>query len=195
MSKREIYFWPNYSKYNFNDVKIRTELSYTKKLIEIFSSLFDGLNYDDLINYEEIKYIDENINDKNIINIYKKANFNLEEKEKDTLNLIEDHLNKFIECFEIKNTLKDEYIPFLNDFEKILKGQDLNYINEIAYLHQNILTEINLLFDNFNNILNEQLSFRNGYDYYSINNDYFESVYENYSSQIEICFNFYKKNT
>ena len=74
-------------------------------------------------------------------------------------------------------------------------GQDLNYINEIAKLHQNILTEINLLFDNFNNILNEQLSFRNGYDYYSINNDYFESVYENYSSQLEICFNFYKKNT
>ena len=93
----------------------------------------------------------------------------------------------------MKNTLKDEYIPYLNDFQKILMGQDLNYINEIAELHQNILAEIKLLLDNFNNILNEQLSFRNGYDYYSINNDYFESVYENYSSQIENCFNYYNK--
>ena len=183
----------NYSKYNFNVVKIRTELSYTKKLIEIFSSLFDGLNYDDLINYEEIKYIDKNINDKNIINIYKKATYNLEEIEKDTLNLIEEPFEEFIESFEMKNTLKDEYIPYLNDFQKILMGQDLNYINEIAELHQNILAEIKLLLDNFNNILNEQLSFRNGYDYYSINNDYFESVYENYSSQIENCFNYYNK--
>ena len=60
----------NYSKYNFNIAKLRTEISNSKKLTEILEQLFDDLNYNNLIDSNEINKIDDITNNTNILNIF-----------------------------------------------------------------------------------------------------------------------------
>ena len=60
----------DYSKYNFDIVKLRTGIYYTKKLLENIENLFEEINYNSLINIDEIIYYDKILNNKNIIYIY-----------------------------------------------------------------------------------------------------------------------------
>ena len=57
----------NYSKYNFNVVKFRTGISNSWKSPELFDSLFDDLDCDNVINSKEIIEIDDMISNKNLL--------------------------------------------------------------------------------------------------------------------------------
>ena len=57
----------NYSLYNFNIVKLRSEIYFTKTLIEKIDNVFDDFNFNDIINSEKINEYDSILNDKNIL--------------------------------------------------------------------------------------------------------------------------------
>jgi len=65
----------NYSKYNYNILKIRTGIYYTKALFENLDEIFDDLNMEDLISINQINYYDNLLNDKNILSFYNETNY------------------------------------------------------------------------------------------------------------------------
>ena len=186
----------NYSRYNFNIIKLRTEISYTKRLIEKFYSLFDDLNYKNIINFNQINQIDQidqYSNNKNILYIYNETLYKLNEIKKEGLLLIEEPFEELVQFFQKKSTLENEYMPFFYDFEKLLKYENNYYKNNITELNKKILDNIYNLLDKFNKTLYLQTLLKNNYDYYSLNHYYFESIYNYYYSLLKNCFDKYKQ--
>jgi len=183
----------NYSKYNFNIIKLRTEISYTKRIIEKFYSLFDDLNYKNIIDFNQINQIDKYTNNKNILLIYNETSYKLNEIKNDGLFLIEEPFEEFVHFFQIKSTLENEYMPFFYDFEKLLKYENNNYKNNITEHNNKILDNIYNLLEKFNQTLYLQTLLKNNYDYYSLNHYYYESIYNYYYSLLKNCFDKYKQ--
>ena len=120
-TKEKIMNRKNYSLYDFNIVKLRTGLYYTKNLIENIDMIFDNINYNNLINIEQINTIDKYLNDKNILYIYNESLFKLKEINNNVINFMDEPYQNFIEQFIKKYTFENDILPFYNDFEKILK--------------------------------------------------------------------------
>jgi hypothetical protein len=163
----------NYSKYNFNIVKFRNGISNSRKFPELFDSLFEDLNYDNIIDSEEIKSIDDTINNKNMLAIYNKTNFKLKEIKKEFHSMIQETFDDFSKEFLNKTPeLTGNYWEFLKEFKNVLNYGDVLYNNNITEANNLLNDSINKLLENFNSTLYESIcNITNSsyYDYYSFN--------------------------
>ena len=177
----------NYSKYNFNIVKFRTGISNSRKYPELFNSLFDDINFDNIIDNQTIIDIDEVINYKNFLNIYNVTKVKQKEIKKEFLYFIAETLEEFDDEFINKTSeLTSNYWEFMNLYKKnILNFEDIFYDDNISKTINNTLININDYFDNFNITLYNSINI-SGYDYFSLN---LMSIFDNYFSFIENIFN------
>ena len=183
----------DYSKYNFNIVKLRTEIYFTKTLLENIDNLFEDINYNNIISSDRINKYDLILNDKNFIYIYNETKNKLKSIQKETLPLLQDTVEIFLEDFKYKYNIDNEILIFYKNIENILKYTSPNFKNYIYDYQTKVLNNIYLLINYFNETLFEQLSLRNSYTYYNINKQYFLSIYQYYFSLINNCFNKYKE--
>ena len=183
----------NYSEYNFNIVKLRTGIYYTKTLSENIDKLFDNLDFNNLMNEQKIKMIDDSINDKNILNIYNSSLFKLNEINRESKLLLSEPLEYFLEDFQNIYTFQYDFLPFYDDIKKILKYEHEDYIRNVTIKNNNTLNKIYLILEDFNQTLFKQISLIKKYDFYNINKNYFKSSYFNYSLLIQKGFNIYKE--
>ena len=121
----------NYSLYNFNIVKLRSEIYFTKTLIEKIDNVFDDFNFNDIINSEKINEYDSILNDKNILYIYNESKNQLKNIKNENLPLMEEAFEEFIEEFKFTYNLETEIIPIYNNFEQIFKFTNKLYNNYI----------------------------------------------------------------
>ena len=181
-----------YSKYNYNIVKLRTGIYYTKKLMENIYSLFDEFNFQNLININKIISYDELLNDNNIFHIYNETNYILSQINKESILTLEEVLENFYEDFEEQYTYKNDYLPFFEKFKKIITFQN-NYFNgNITYIINDTLRFSISFLNEFNETLFKQISLISNYDYYNFNQTYFKKMYTFYKSLLDECFKDYK---
>ena len=186
----------NYSKYNFNVVKFRTEVSNSRKFPELFNSLFDDINYNNILESKEIIEIDDIINNKNFLFIYNKTKNKSKKIEDEFLSMInetfEDFGNKFL--FNTKE-LTNNFWEFMDSYKVILNNKNTMYNNNISEINNNILESINNSLANFNSTLYDSLSVINisEYDYYSIEYDKYKKYFDDSFSLLEDSFNTYIK--
>ena len=184
----------NYSKYNFNVVKFRTEVSNSRKFPELFNSLFDDINYNNILDSKEIIEIDDIINNKNFLFIYNKTKNKSKKIEDEFLSMInetfEDFGNKFL--FNTKE-LTNNFWEFMDSYKVILNNKNTMYNNNISEINNNILESINNSLANFNSTLYDSLSVINisEYDYYSIEYDNYKKYFDDSFSLLEDSFNNY----
>ena len=183
----------DYSEYNFNIVKLRTGIYYTKTLSENIDKLFDNLDFKNLMDGQKIKMIDELINDKNILNTYNSSLFKLNEINRESKLLLSEPLEYFLEDFQVKYTFQNDFLPFYDDIKKILKYQHEDYIHNVTIKNNNTVNKIYLILEDINQTLFKQISLIKKYDFYNINKNYFKSAYNNYSLLIKKGFNIYKE--
>jgi hypothetical protein len=79
----------DYSELNFNAYKLRSSLYYSKNMIKNLYKLFEGFNFDDIINYDFINYLDEIMNDKSFLELYNKSNLKLNQINNETYIILE----------------------------------------------------------------------------------------------------------
>ena len=190
ISKKE--FDPNLSKYNYNIVKLRTGIYYTKDLIENIYLLIDFLNIKNLISIEKINNYDNLINSKNIFHIYNETNYMLDSKNKESVNFLKEYLEYFHEDFKNKYSYKNDYFPFIEKFKEILNLKNDNFNNNITLINERVLNNSLFILDLFNGTLSEQLALRFNYDLYNFNETYFQEIKIYYNSLLEQTFIYYK---
>ena len=100
----------DYSIYNFNIVKLRTGLYYTKNQIKLIDNIFDSINCNNLINNEQINKNDEVLNIKNILYIYNEILFKLNEINKESDLIIDEELEIFLKDLKINISFIKEYL-------------------------------------------------------------------------------------
>ena len=126
----------NYSKYNFNVVKFRTEISNAKRLPEMIKQLIESLNYSNMINPNTIIEIDELINNKNILDILVKTKEEIKKIKNNTISSNQEDFDSFWNTFMNKDgNLTNNYLPLLNLFKEILLGENVfcnNHIEETS---------------------------------------------------------------
>ena len=183
----------NYSKYNFNVIKLRTQISNSRKFPEMFNQIFDDLNYNNIIDSDQINEIDNLINKKNILRIYKETTFKSQEIKNHFFILTEETFNDFCNDFVGKITsLTSEFWPVLDMYKNILNFRNISYNNNISKLNENLINNTDILLDEFNKTLfrsvgNLMMNI-NKYQYYSID---FSPIFNNYFLKIEDSFNNY----
>ena len=168
-----------YSKYNYNIVKLRTGIYYTKKIIENIDSLFDEFNFQNLISTDKIMCYDELLNDNNIIHIHNETNYLLNQINKESLLILEELFELFNEDFEKQYTYKNDYLPLFKQFKKIITFQNKYFNDNITYTNNDIL---NYSISLFNETLFKQISLISQYDYYNFNQTYFKQIFFFYES-------------
>ena len=178
-----------YSKYNYNIVKLRTGIYYTKKIIENIYSLFDEFNFQNLISIDKIMCYDELLNDNNIVLIHNETNYLLNRINKESLLILEELFELFNEDFEKQYTYKNDYLPLFNQFKKIITFQNKYFNENITYTNNDI---INFTISLFNETLFKQISLISHYDYYNFNQTYFKEIFFFYNSLIDKSFKDYK---
>ena len=183
----------NYSKYNFNTVKIRTEIYFMKTLIEKIDNILDDINYNDIINSNKLKEYDEITNDKNIIEINKETKNLLKEIQKENLFLLEETFELFTNSLKHYITLDNEIQPFFNIFEEIIKNINKNYTSYVNEYNDKVINEISIIFNDFKTIFNKQINLKKNYDAFNIKKEKFNEIYEKYNKDIENNFNIYKE--
>ena len=119
----------NFSEYNFNTVKIRSEIYFTKTLIEKIDSTLDEMNYDNIINKDKINEFDLILNDKNILNIYNETKYKLKEIQDANLYMLDEPFELFMNSIKDHYNLENEILPFFNKFEEIISNKNTNYSN------------------------------------------------------------------
>jgi len=182
----------DYSKYNFDIVKLRTGIYYTKKLLENIENLFEEINYNSLINIDEIIYYDKILNNKNIIYIYNETNYKITQINKEILSYIIEPFEYFFSTLQTKYSYKNDYLPFIQQFKEIITFENKNYNNNITYTNNEIIKNVFSILDLIDDILLNQSALKYKYDYYNINETYFKDMHIYYSSLITNIFNEYK---
>ena len=175
-----------YSKYNYNIVKLRNGIYYTKKLIENWNSLLDNFDYLNIINVDKINKADIILNDKNIIHIYNNTNYKLDQLNKESILLVDEIFEEFIDEFKNKYTFKDDYLPFIQIFIEIIDFKNDAYNKSIIDINNDIIIYVNNLLNEFIDI-HENLSLI--YQNYS---DYYRNIFNKYISVIQKTFQNYK---
>ena len=183
----------NYSKYNFNIVKFRTGITNSRKFPEMFSSLFEDLNYENIISSKEIIEIDNIINNKNLLFINNQTKIKLKEIKNEFLSIIQESFDEFSDDF-IKNTpeLTDNYWEILNSHKNLLNYENILYNKNITEVNNNLCINVNMFLDQFNNTLFysfDRMLNRSNYDYYSINYTTINRVFNNQFIEINESFN------
>ena len=173
----------NYSDYNFNTVKLRNALYYTKNAIKNLYNLFNDYNFNDIIDNNNIIISDKIINDKNVFQIINETNEKIKYINLETDELLKEAYDYFILDLSKKFTFEKDYLPFIELFKEILNCTYINYLDNITEF--NNLTYINLteLLLEFNETLYMQLNITYNYDYYNINKTYFQNI-KNYYEQL-----------
>ena len=170
-------------EYNYNIVKLRSGLNYTKNIIENIIAMTDGLKYDEIINILKFNDKEYLLNDNNILSIQNDTLYKLKEINENSIHLLDEQNEYLIEDILKKYKLSDDYYYFLKEFEKILKFENKNikiYINN--YINESIIS-IDLLLNNFNNTL---YKLKNEYDFYNIKDiKVFKEILVNYYNLIE----------
>ena len=182
----------DYSKYNFNIVKLRTGIYYTKRLLENIENLFEEINYNSLINIDKIIYFDQILNDKNIIYIYNKTNYKINQINSEILSYIDEPFDYFFSNLQTKYSYNMDYLPFIQQFKEIITFENEHYYNSITHINNGTIKNISQILNLIDDILLSQLSLKNKYDYYNINETYFIDMNTYYKSLITNIFNEYK---
>ena len=169
-------------EYNYNVLKLRTGLYYTKKAIENIMDLYDELNYDNLLNISKFINVENSLNDKKILDIYNFSLFKLEEiKENSNSLLKEQHELFFNEILDIYS-MNNDYYPFLQDIESILKFENQQYNDYIINYINNKFNFVESILFEFNKTLFEQ---KNEYQFYNIDeNSTFIEIFKGYQEKI-----------
>jgi len=184
-------FDTNFSKYNFNIVKLREGIKYSKTLLENIDDLFDEFNASNLININKIVNNDKLINDNNIFLIYNETNYKMMNINKESVSLIDELLQTFIEDFQKKYSYKSDYLNLIKIFKEIISFKNNDYNNKINNINNDTLNNIISFLNEFNETLFSQLLLRDKYDYFNFNQTYFKEIYFNYYSLIEKFFKEY----
>ena len=182
----------NYSKYNYNIVKIRTGIYYTKALFENLDEIFDDLNMENLININKINYCDSLLNDKNILDFYNETNYIYNQIIKKSNLFIEESIQKLVKFLKNIYLFENDYNLLFQQFKEIISFENKDFENNITYKNEQIINEIYLLLNQFNKTLFSQISLRDNYQFYNINETYFEEIYLYYYSLINETFIEYK---
>ena len=191
--KEKKHIGENYSKYNYNIVKLRSGIFYTKTLFENIDSFFDDINIENILNINKIIYYDNLLNDKNVFNFYNESNDILNQIKKEGNKLIiEGPLQKFIEYLNNIYIYDNDYSNLLKKFKEIISLKNNDYNNNITDKKEDIIGNVFLSLNEFNKTLLKQASFINNYNVYNINQTYFKNIYNNYYSLIEDLFKEYK---
>ena len=172
----------NNYEYNYNIVKLRSGLYYTKNIIENIMDIPDKLSYDEILIFSKFNDIEFLLNDNNILYIHNSSIYKLNEINENSLTFFDESNEKIIEDISSKYNIKEDYYIFLNEFKKLLNFENKNikkYIIDYMY------NSLNSLFNEFNNTLYEQ---KNKFDFYNIKNmnmDIFKNIFLNYYNLIE----------
>ena len=177
----------NYSKYNYNIVKLRTGIYYTKEIIENWNSLFEDSNFSNIIDFNIINNADKLLNDKNIIYIYNETNYKLNQLNKESILLIDEIFQEFLDEFKSKYTFKNDYLPFIKKFIELITLKDQNFNKKISDINSNISNYVYSLLDNFKKMY-EKLS--NTYGDFS--KSFFKNIFSVYFSKLYITFQNYR---
>ena len=184
----------NYSKYNFNVVKFRTEISNSKRFPGMFEQLFDDLKYDNIIDMNKNIEIDDIVSDKNILYISEETETKIKLIKQDFISIIREIFDDFCTDFLKQNNLMSNYWPFLNLFKSILTLENISYNNNISETYNYTINITNNLLDLFNSTLSDMINTINNisenYDYISINFNYMK-IFNNYFLTLEEVFNNY----
>ena len=152
----------NYSKYNFNFVKFRTEISNSRKYTEIYEQLFDDLNYNNIIDSAQITEIDNIINTQNIINIDNASKYKIKQIKEELFSLLQETFDNFGKDFINKIiVLTNIFEDTFNLFDNILNN-DKTSNNKITEIYEYILNKIEKFLDDFN-ITNNIINIFNNY--------------------------------
>ena len=182
----------NYSEYNFNVVKFRTGISNSRKFPETFNSIFDDLNYNNIIDSEKIIEIDDILNNKNVLFISNTTKYKTKEIKKEFISMIQETFEDFGNNFLTKGAcLTCNYWEILNEIKNVLNYNDINYNNNISQIFDYIKKNIKKILNNFNSSLYDTVNTfpnLNDYEFYSIN---YLPIYNQYFSMIEDSFNEY----
>ena len=188
-------FNESYSKYNYNIIKLRTGIYYTKTLLENIDSLFDEYNFHDIIKNNKIQIYDELLNDKNIIDIYNKTNHKIREINIKSDIYINETFEYFLEDFKSKYySFKNDYLPFVQKMEEIIKFENDNYTMKINKSFDEINLGISPLMDELNQTIFYQLLLKENYTYYNFNQTFFKNIYYSYESIIKNIFHKAREN-
>jgi len=170
-------------EYNYNIVKLRSGLNYTKNIIENIINMIDEFKYDEMLNILKFNDNEYLINDNNILFIENATLHNLNEINVNSFPILDEQNEIIKEDILKKYNLNNDYYIFLKEFKKLL-----NFENEKIKMNiNNYITDrihsINLLFNKFNNTLYGQ---KNKYEYYTIKNiNIFKEFLMNYYNMIE----------
>ena len=200
----------NYSKYNFQIVKIRNSIYYTKNLyIELNDIYKNELNNDkliyELINIQNIKDRDEILNSKNKWKIYNESLSLINNLNKETKQILKDYYEYFNESFINKYSIKNEInkkiflenIQILNNTlrnkNEDIKAKINDNLNIINNFLRNNLNEYHQIFYNIFSQINTQIIYK--YNFYGINEEKFNQTFINFYNLISNVLEEYYNST
>ena len=179
-------------KYNYNIVKIRTGLNYTKTALENIMNIFDELNYEELFNMEKYNDIEHLLNDKNIFNIYNSTLSKIKEINRTTNSLLEEQHEYFYSDIVDLYKFDNDYYPFLKKYEQLLKMNNEPYNLYCANIVKSKFNNIDEILKRFNDTLYQQ---KDEYTIYNIDkNNTFYNDFEEFLYQINNTFEIFKSN-
>ena len=181
-----------YSEYNFNIVKLRNSLYYTKNIIKNLFYLFDDFNFNEIINNKIINKSDIIINDKNILHTFNILNKKIKTINKDTDEILKEPYDFFIQDFSKKFTFERDYLLNIDLYKQILNFTYINYINNISEYNNITQRDLNDLLIEFNETLHKQLKLIYDYDYFNVNKNYFKNILLYYQKSINNSFEQHK---
>ena len=182
----------NYSKYNYNVIKLRTGIYYTKTLFENLDILFDDLNIETIINISNINYYDYLLNDKNIIYFFNQTKYKINQLKEKCDILIEEPFQNLMEFLNSIYLYENDYSYFIQKFQEIISFKNNDYNTKIIYNNEDTINNVSLLLNEFNKTLFKQIDLRNNYGNYNINEEKFKQIYMTYYSAIDNIFKEYK---
>ena len=194
VKKKKKHIGENYSKYNYNIVKLRSGIFYTKTLFENIGSFFNDINIENLLNINNINYYDNLLNDKNIFNFYNETNSIMNQKQIESNIYLEEPLQNLIEYLNNIYLYNNDYTKLLGKFTEIISFKNNDFYNNITNKKSEIIKNVDTLLNEFFKILLKEISLTNNYNIYNINETYFNNTYKNYQSLIENLFKYYKNN-
>ena len=182
----------NYSEYNFNIIKLRNALYYTKNTITNLYDLFEDFNFNDVLDINMLNLSDKNINDKNILQIYNQTFQKIKIINIETDELLKQGYDYFIEEFSKKFSYEKDYLPFIELFKSILNYTNTYYYNNISLFNNNTYNMLFGIIKKFNDTLYRQLQsiIKEKYDFYNINKTNFEDIFTQYNNLIQKSFDF-----
>lgn len=180
-------FGLNYSKYNFNIIKLRKSINYTKNLIDSF----ENMNIDPQINEKYLINKLNDITDFNIYNIYNKSLEKLNILNKRSFDELDYYLTNFKNQMIPYIINKIDYTNNINNLKEILNNTLV--INEIY--QKQIENKIDNIINRINDILDKELTDLRIKGNYNFNFTEYQNYFELILSDIIKSFDFLANDT